>query len=82
MAEEPTGEQAREFLGHVRRCPHGDPTCPCQDGDWCHYEDDPATGTKAEDCSYLPHDCPRAGAAVLIGTLAGVAQAKAKRRRR
>lgn len=19
-------------------CPHGDPTCPCQDGDSCHYE--------------------------------------------
>lgn len=19
-------------------CPHGDPTCPCQDGDACHYE--------------------------------------------
>jgi hypothetical protein len=21
-----------------RRCPYGDPTCPCQDGDACHYE--------------------------------------------
>ena len=20
-------------------CPHGDPHCPCQDGDACHYED-------------------------------------------
>lgn len=20
------------------RCPHGDPTCPCSDGDACHYE--------------------------------------------
>lgn len=19
-------------------CPHGDPYCPCQDGDSCHYE--------------------------------------------
>ena len=19
-------------------CPHGDPLCPCQDGDPCHYE--------------------------------------------
>jgi hypothetical protein len=28
-------------------CPHGDPACPCQDGDVCHYVDDPATGTKA-----------------------------------
>lgn len=26
----------------ARTCPHGDPTCPCQDGDACHYEgDDP-----------------------------------------
>lgn len=22
----------------ARACPHGDPTCPCQDGDTCHYE--------------------------------------------
>lgn len=21
-----------------RTCPYGDPTCPCQDGDPCHYE--------------------------------------------
>lgn len=28
-------------------CPHGDPTCPCPDGDVCHYEDDPVTGTTA-----------------------------------
>ena len=27
------------------RC--SDPACPCQDGDVCHYEDDPITGTKA-----------------------------------
>src|SRR5207244_2394989 len=27
--------------------PHGDSTCPCQDGDPCHYEDDPASGTVA-----------------------------------
>lgn len=24
-------------------CPYGDPTCPCQDGDACHYE--PIEGT-------------------------------------
>jgi hypothetical protein len=29
----------------MRDCPHGDPTCPCQDGDPCNYEDDPETGT-------------------------------------
>lgn len=28
-------------------CPFGDPLCPCQDGDICHYVDDPVTGTKA-----------------------------------
>lgn len=22
----------------MARCPHGDPFCPCQDGDSCHYE--------------------------------------------
>lgn len=28
-------------------CRGNDPYCPCQDGDSCHYVDDPATGTKA-----------------------------------
>ena len=23
-------------------CPYGDPYCPCQDGDPCHYEGDDA----------------------------------------
>lgn len=28
-----------EELGLDRmHCPYGDPTCPCQDGDACHYE--------------------------------------------
>ena len=22
---------------HIAFCPHGDPYCPCQDGDACHY---------------------------------------------
>ena len=27
-----------------KKCPHGDSTCPCQDGDLCHYEgEDPMT---------------------------------------
>lgn len=30
-----------------RPCAFGDPFCPCQDGDVCHYVDDPETGTKA-----------------------------------
>lgn len=32
-----------------RTCPHGDPTCPCQDGDGCHYE-----GVDAMPCSNRP----------------------------
>lgn len=28
-------------------CIGNDPTCPCQDGDVCHYVDDPITGTPA-----------------------------------
>jgi hypothetical protein len=28
-------------------CKYGDTTCPCQDGDTCHYIDDPITNTKA-----------------------------------
>jgi len=28
-------------------CIGADPTCPCQDGDPCHYRDDPVSGTKA-----------------------------------
>ena len=31
-------------------CPHGDPTCPCQDGDSCHYEDIP--GYPAMACAH------------------------------
>lgn len=30
-------DQARAN-GHGAICPHGDPTCPCPDGDACHYE--------------------------------------------
>jgi hypothetical protein len=30
-------------------CPHGDPTCPCPDGDSCHYE-----GTDAFTCPNRP----------------------------
>lgn len=29
----------------LRSCPHGDPTCPCPDGDPCHYD-----GTSAMLC--------------------------------
>lgn len=28
-------------------CAFGDPTCPCQDGDVCHYVDDPLSETLA-----------------------------------
>jgi hypothetical protein len=30
------------------KCPHGDTTCPCQDGDACHYE--PTATTAAVRC--------------------------------
>lgn len=29
---------ASQFDDTDTACPHGDPTCPCQDGDVCHYE--------------------------------------------
>lgn len=34
----------RRLVDEVRRrmCPYGDPTCPCPDGDPCHYEGDEA----------------------------------------
>jgi len=31
-------------------CPHGDPSCPCQDGDSCHYE--PSGDTPAMACRH------------------------------
>lgn len=35
-------EGAEGVDGRRDHCPHGDLTCPCQDGDLCHYEgDDP-----------------------------------------
>lgn len=36
-----------------RVCPYGDPTCPCQDGDPCHYEDLPGSPamTPPEPCA-------------------------------
>lgn len=33
--------------GQITPCRGQDPACPCQDGDICHYVDDPKTGTKA-----------------------------------
>lgn len=31
-------------------CIQVESTCPCKDGDLCHYVDDPVTGTKAMRC--------------------------------
>jgi hypothetical protein len=49
------------------QCKYGDPFCPCQDGDQCHYEgENPMTATwvgpdgHKYNCSYGPHpycDC-------------------------
>ena len=48
-------ERDREVVRRLRgrRCPHGDPWCPCPDGDSCHYEGEgawgePTAGQKAE----------------------------------
>ena len=43
-----------------RPCPHGDPFCPCQDGDLCHYEaaaGPPATAAwPCEHCEAAPKE--------------------------
>ena len=31
------------LLDAGQTCPHGDPTCPCPDGDLCHHEDGPGS---------------------------------------
>jgi hypothetical protein len=53
-----TGELA------ASRCRGNDPACPCQDGDLCHYVDDPITGTKAMPA---PDDLARTLAEHLVG---------------
>jgi hypothetical protein len=50
-----------------RPCPHGDPTCPCQDGDLCHYEadhDTPAMTCTSPDCTAGCRDLQRATAGI------------------
>lgn len=37
----------RAGYGRQAPCSGADPSCPCQDGDTCHYRDSPITGTKA-----------------------------------
>ena len=46
--------ELRALLDAGQTCPHGDPTCPCPDGDGdrCHYK--PSSGTD-------PMRCPRTG---------------------
>lgn len=39
-------------------CIHGDPTCPCQDGDACHYEACPDAPTES---GKNPMRCPTSG---------------------
>lgn len=46
-------------------CIGHDPRCPCQDGDSCHYRDDPATGTKA--WPIPPEPAPEAMPPIEIG---------------
>jgi hypothetical protein len=47
----------------VRPCKYGDPTCPCQDGDMCHYEgEDPwHKGSATEPTPQCTEDCLRKG---------------------
>lgn len=49
-------------------CPHGDPTCPCQDGDACHYVDLPGSPAMPADQAELN----RQDAATELQTLLGV----------
>ena len=35
--------ELRALLDAGQTCPHGDPTCPCPDGDLCHHEDGPGS---------------------------------------
>lgn len=46
-------------------CIGSDPTCPCQDGDACHYKD-AADGTKAMPVIRTPAKPPIVGANVMI----------------
>lgn len=39
-------------------CVHGDPTCPCIDGDGCHYEAAPDAPTES---GKKPLHCPTTG---------------------
>ena len=48
----------------MMRCKYGDPTCPCQDGDMCHYEGpNPMQPRYCADCGALLDvfgTCPQA----------------------
>lgn len=52
-------------------CPHDDPTCPCPDGDVCHYVDDPLSETLAETRVVDAIDC-RSDTGILIGLVDGI----------
>lgn len=55
--------------GNTQVCVHGDPTCPCQDGDWCHYIAYPEAPTPE---GQLAMRCPTTG---IIGCEACTRQA-------
>lgn len=54
MSDEQVSKAAMVPVG-VRDCAHGDPGCPCRDGDLCHYEDgdakDPALPCPFTNCT-------------------------------
>jgi hypothetical protein len=41
----------------AERCPHGDETCPCQDGDACHYEGPDAMQCPTMDDEHRRYHC-------------------------
>ncbi len=43
IAEAVVGLADADLTRNRERCRHGDPFCPCQDGDPCHYEDAPGS---------------------------------------
>lgn len=45
MVERVRARVMAEVMGTLKRCAGNDPACPCQDGDVCHYRDDPITST-------------------------------------
>ena len=57
-------------------CPYGDPLCPCQDGDACHYEWDARTKTRPMDVKPVVASLLATIDALKAELIAALAQAK------